>query len=606
MNPPENYLMASIKQDLTNRNESVERIYGFNVANRFLVNRRYQRKLVWSIEEKRAFVDSLQQGFPVPLILLADVEHDGIDRFEIIDGMQRLNAIVSFIEGEFELGGKYFDLQAMAETKLSFDQGRLTQKTPVLEREICVKIVGYSLPLTVFPATSHSQIDEIFRRINAYGRHLSRQELRVAGVTTVFSQLVRNLAAKIRGDVSASDKLYLGAMKQISITSKELPYGLNVDTIFWVQNNILTREYIRQSRDEELIADILGYVLLTPKLSSSAEVIDEFFGYSPSGTKQPRHDEIEAAVNKIGSTTIMNQYMAVHEVFREIMKASGKRFSELMFKDAGQRVPRYFQSVFLALWEILVNDQLVIKDFKKAAKALDGAGQNISIGGGGGRFSAEDREKNVNVVKGLLQQASSKRKQSDPALSSWVTEFENILMQSYTEQALYDFKQGFMLLDGSKKLDEQLFEKVFKTLAAMANQGPSAIGYVIIGVADDAKTATRINELYGVEAITYQRFLITGIEHEAGALPKKLDSYFLGITQRLASTQMSEWARAQIARDVRLITYFGRSLVIFKVEAGHEPCDFQGKYYERHGSNVSEVPQPQYAALFRRFLSTKV
>ena len=208
--------MASIKQDLTNRNESVERVYGFNAENRFLVNRRYQRKLVWSIDEKRAFIDSLRQAFPVPLILLADVKHEEEDRFEIIDGMQRLNAIVSFIEGEFDLDGAYFDLQAMAQTKLLFDKEKLTQKTPILDREICVRIVGYSLPLTVYPAAAHTQIDEIFRRINAYGKHLSRQELRVAGVTSAFAQLVRNLAARVRGDVSASDKLYLSAMKQIS------------------------------------------------------------------------------------------------------------------------------------------------------------------------------------------------------------------------------------------------------------------------------------------------------------------------------------------------------------------------------------------------------
>ena len=298
--------MASIKQDLTNRNESVERVYGFNAENRFLVNRRYQRKLVWSIDEKRAFIDSLRQAFPVPLILLADVKHEEEDRFEIIDGMQRLNAIVSFIEGEFDLDGAYFDLQAMAQTKLLFDKEKLTQKTPILDREICVRIVGYSLPLTVYPAAAHTQIDEIFRRINAYGKHLSRQELRVAGVTSAFAQLVRNLAARVRGDVSASDKLYLSAMKQISITSKELSYGLNVDTIFWVQNSILTREYIRQSRDEELIADMLGYILLTPKLSSSAEIIDEFFGYSPSGAKQSRRNDIEAGVNKVGSDVLIN------------------------------------------------------------------------------------------------------------------------------------------------------------------------------------------------------------------------------------------------------------------------------------------------------------
>lgn len=593
--------MTTIKQDITNRNESVERVYGFYAANRFLVNRRYQRKLVWSIEEKRAFIDSLRRSFPVPLILLADVAHDGVDRFEIIDGMQRLNAISAFIEGEFDIDGKYFDLEAMAETKLLFDQQTLEQRTPKLEREVCVKIVGYSLPLTVYPSADGSQVDEIFRRINAYGKHLSRQELRMAGVTSTFAQLVRNIAARIRGDVSAQDKLFLGSMKQISITSKELPYGINVDNIFWVTNKILTREYIRQSRDEELIADMLGYILLTPKLSSSAEIIDEFFGYSPEGGKQSRRDEIEAAVSKIGDETILTQYIAVHEAFRSIVDASGKKFSELMFEDAGQRVPRYFQSVFLALWELLINDQLIIRDYKKAAKVLDGAGKNISIGGGGGRFSADDREKNVNVVKGILRPAAVKRKATDPTLSSWATELENLLMQSYTEQGLYDFKQGFALLDGSAKLDEAVFGKVFKTLAAMANHGPSAVGYVIVGVADDAKTAKRIKELYGITPVKYQNFLITGVDHEAAGLPKKLDTYFLGIIQRLDSAPMSAWAKSQIARGIRLIRYFDRSLVVFRVEAGTEPCDYEGKYYERHGANISEILQPQHAALFRRF-----
>lgn len=595
--------MADIKADLTNRNESVERVYGFYRSRRFLVNRRYQRKLVWTIDEKRAFIDSLRQGFPVPLILLAEAQHDGADRFEIIDGMQRLNAVVSFIEGEFDLDGAFFDLEAMAETKLLRDNGTLTQAQPALDRNVCVKIVGYPLPLTVYPAASHSQVDEIFRRINAYGKHLSRQELRVAGVTTAFSQLVRIIASRVRGDVSASDKLYLDAMKNISITNRDLPYGLTVDSIFWVQNNILTREYIRQSRDEELIADMLGYILLDPKLSSSADVIDELFGYSPGNAKQTRRDEVETAVLKVGVDTLVRQYMAVHESLRSIVQASGKRFSELMFEDAGQRVPRYFQSVFLALWRILVDEQLVVRDAKKAAKALDGAGKHVSIGGGGGRFSAEDRAKNVDVVAGLLRPAASKRKQGDPALSSWTTEFENLLMQSATEQTLYDFKQGFMLLDGSGKMDEALFTKVFKTLAGIANLGPETVGYVIVGVADDSTTAARLKTLYGLEPVKYQRFLVTGIEHEAAALPKKLDGYFQGVTQRLAAASMPEWLRSQLARDIRLISYFGKQVLIFRVLGGKEPAAFDGKYYERHGANLSEVPQSEYANLFRRFLT---
>jgi hypothetical protein len=597
--------MTTIKQELTNRNESVERIYSFYAANRFLVNRRYQRKLVWSIDEKRAFADSLRKNFPVPLILLADVEHEGEDRFEIIDGMQRLNAITSFIEGEFDLEGAYFDLESMAETKLLLDTKELKQNHPTIDRDICVRIVRYNLPLTVYPAASHTQIDEIFRRINSYGKHLSRQELRMAGVTTDFSQLVRNLASRVRGDVSAGEKLYLGAMRQISITSRELLYGINVDDIFWVQNKIFTREDIRQSRDEEIIADMLGYILLTPKLSSTAEIIDEFFGYSRGDIQTGRMDDIGTALKKVGADTLAAQYMAVHENIRTIFEAAGKKFSDIVFQDPVQRAPRYYQSIFLALWELLVDDNFVIRDYEKVAKSLDGAGKHIQIGGGGGRFSGIDRTKNINVVKGLIQPACEKRNQNDPALSSWTTELENILMQSYTEQSMYDFKQGFLRLDGSHSYDEAIFSKIFKTLAAMANYKPTAVGYVIVGVADNAAALQRLKDLYDVSEVSYQRFLITGIEHEAKMSPKGLDSYFLMVTQKLRQSGLADWAKDQINRDLRVVNYFGRSVIVFRVEAGGIPCLYEGKYYERHGSNIAEIAPEQYAALFSRFLSPK-
>jgi uncharacterized protein with ParB-like and HNH nuclease domain len=105
--------MSSIKKDLSIRGESLQRIYNYYVNQKFIVNRRYQRKLVWNVEEKRDFIDSLLKGFPVPIILLAEVTRQDRKYFEIIDGMQRLNAIMSFIEGEFVLNNHYFDLNTM-------------------------------------------------------------------------------------------------------------------------------------------------------------------------------------------------------------------------------------------------------------------------------------------------------------------------------------------------------------------------------------------------------------------------------------------------------------------------------------------------------------
>jgi uncharacterized protein with ParB-like and HNH nuclease domain len=64
--------MPHPQHDLSIRGEAVQRAYNYYINGRLIVNRRYQRKLVWSIEEKRNFIDSLIKGFPVPLILLAE------------------------------------------------------------------------------------------------------------------------------------------------------------------------------------------------------------------------------------------------------------------------------------------------------------------------------------------------------------------------------------------------------------------------------------------------------------------------------------------------------------------------------------------------------
>ena len=152
---------ASIQTDLSIRNESVQRIFNFYKSDLLFVNRRYQRKLIWTIDEKQRFIDSLVIGLPVPLILLAETSIRGQSTFEIIDGMQRLNAITSFIEGEFTYKESYFDLNTMVESKSLLDAGLLKQKTPVLDRKICEQVASYVLPLSVYSFTDPQKIDEI-------------------------------------------------------------------------------------------------------------------------------------------------------------------------------------------------------------------------------------------------------------------------------------------------------------------------------------------------------------------------------------------------------------------------------------------------------------
>ena len=164
---------------------------------------------MWNINEKEAFIDSLKNGYPVPLFLFSINDYKGARRQEIIDGMQRLNAVFGFIENEFTIDGCYFDLSSTALTKQLFDEKKLEQKEPILDRTSCVSIASYELPFSVYDEDNPDIIDEVFRRINSNGKHLSRQEIRQAGATGEFAELVRVLSTKLRGDVSHEDILLL-------------------------------------------------------------------------------------------------------------------------------------------------------------------------------------------------------------------------------------------------------------------------------------------------------------------------------------------------------------------------------------------------------------
>lgn len=105
-------------QNNTNiRGEPIQSVYSDYKLGRYIVNRRYQRKLVWTLDDKIKFIDSLLNQFPVPLFLGVSVKTGAASKsFEILDGMQRLEAITSFIEGRFSVAGKFFDLSVIAET----------------------------------------------------------------------------------------------------------------------------------------------------------------------------------------------------------------------------------------------------------------------------------------------------------------------------------------------------------------------------------------------------------------------------------------------------------------------------------------------------------
>lgn len=586
---------SAVQTDLTIRNESIQRIYNFYKNDILFVNRRYQRKLIWTIEEKQRFIDSLIKGLPVPLILLAETTINGLTAFEIIDGMQRLNTINAFIEGEFSYEGQYFDLNTLADSKSLVDQGKLIQKKPILDRTICEKFASYVLPVSVYSFTDEDKIDEIFVRINSYGRHLSRQELRAAGTLDSFGDLVRIVSTDIRTDVSHDDILNLKRMKEISITNHGLDYGINVEDLFWVSNNIITKEMVRGSRDEEIVADILSAIAFSNIPGTSSIVLDEYYGLK----KSDKTEELAIELNKIGLETLRSQFLSIYNILRKIIEISNKNLRDLLFNDHAQRIPRYFQVVFLALHKLVFKENKQVNSYSTLIEKMQGIASHIKINEGG-NWSSSNRNGNVDAVAGIISSAF-KEKTDDPGAFKWLTEFESLIMQSKTEQTSYDFKQGFTTLDGNNEFDEKNFSKIIQTLTAIANNSAHNTGYVCVGVCDSKKDAERVKSIYGINYIEYKNFHISGIEHEYSSIAKDRDDFFRQIIQKIKKQPISDESKDLLCKNIRLINYFDKDVMIFKVASLATPMIYDGKYFVRHGANIEEILPPKYSDFFTSY-----
>jgi hypothetical protein len=218
------------------RGMSVQEAYRLYRDDKFFVNRKYQRKLVWTQNEKESLIDSIVSDYPIPLILFAEKSTNGNSFYEIIDGMQRLNAIFGFIEQEFAVKDEYFDVAQFTRAKQAAESGAFVELKEVkyLKATSCADFLDYQLAVTIFPSVNDSQVTEVFGRINSGGQQLSWQEKRQAGKVNEFSTLVRRLASEIRGDASR-EILSLSEMPEISIDTarRGLGYSLKAEEIFW-------------------------------------------------------------------------------------------------------------------------------------------------------------------------------------------------------------------------------------------------------------------------------------------------------------------------------------------------------------------------------------
>lgn len=580
----------------------VQRVFELYLENKLVVNRRYQRKLVWTIEEKEKFIDSLANGYPIPMILTSKQEGSGDDIgvFEILDGLQRLNAITSFLECDFSLNGAYFDLETTSLTKSLKDKGILNQKAPVLEAKVCSSILNYQIPFLTTHINTPAFIDETFRRINTGGRRLSMQDVRQAGSLGIVPETINKISNYVRKDSSRTDIVTLRNMKNISIGDDRLNYGINIKDIFWVRGDIIRKEDIRESRDEELITHLLSYVSVPKECHTTSDYLNKVYD---STTKE--HQNLASTLEKYKEDFIIKSFNYIFDELNKVFKDDRGNFSDTIYSNQKQKSSRCFQIIFLSMYELIINESMEVSNYKDLHSSLKGIYDKHykSIMGNGKKWHNDERTSLIEATKGIISKHFIKSKVNTFEPGNWIRNIENIINESKTEQQSYDFKMGLITLANSKKeFNFALVDKILKTLTAMTN----SIGgecTVIVGVAESESDAKDHEAKFKRSYIKYSSKFIVGIDSEAEYLHGGVDQYLKQLKDYIGkSSLISEEFKRKILNRLSNFTYKEKEILIFRAERGPSPEAYENKYFERHLSHNSEIkPGAAMNDLFRRF-----
>jgi hypothetical protein len=186
----------------------------WNERGELVLSPKFQRRRVWSDKAKSCLIDTILRGLPMPPVFIRqhiDIKTRKTVR-EVIDGQQRLGAILDFLRGGFKVSKIHNE-----------DYGNLyfSELSPDIQDDFLQYVIATNLVLN----PKDEQVLGIFARLNTYTVTLNKQELWNAKYFGLFKQTVHNLAYEFY--------------------------------TFWTNSNILTERKIARMGDVELTSELV-------------------------------------------------------------------------------------------------------------------------------------------------------------------------------------------------------------------------------------------------------------------------------------------------------------------------------------------------------------
>ncbi len=583
---------------------SILELYELYRTGNIIVDRKYQRKLVWDRSEKEKLIDSIMLDYPLPLFLFAKKESQ-TESIEILDGMQRLTAIFDFIENRISYNDSFFDITSFPSAQLRNKEGAFTieETSSKLSQEECINFLGYQLACTTFLTIEEDKMIDVFGRINSQGRQLSLQEKRQAGIINDFSELVREVSATIRGDQSVKSlKLYEMPSISLDDSSNSMGYSINIQSMFWYDTGILKKNNIKNSEDEEMIADLLISIIFGNPFALSREKLDEAYN---SQTKL--YTEINTKIRHLGAEKIEQDFYRTFDIVKKIVnnskQQSEKRFDILTSGQYRNPVKYVFYALFMATYYFVIkeNKYPAKENYAKIRTQLENLQSKLVKGSHS--VKVVDRNQNINIVKGLIQDFFKETFEECQFPDGYYSEAETEKLLSYskTETEMFEFKQGTHSLEPDKiNYNEKVVEKICKTAVAISNLGRAQSGYIFIGISDNEDNTKILAENYGVEPITVYTKDIVGIDWEIeNSGLKDIDSYLQKFISKVDTINICEDLKTQL-RNLSVISYQGHQIMKIEINSIGEVALYENDVYRRVGAKTEKITGVQEILSFQK------
>lgn len=166
------------KTKIVRQTWSISEIYQKIKDKKLILDPDYQRREIWNSEKKTAFIESLYMEIMIPPIYVVEIPGEDIleeTKYEVVDGKQRLTAIMDFIRGSLRLNERNLEYYS------DIFKGKDFSEIREIDPEKTSQMLSSILDIYVITANSPEFTKyDIFARLNRGAEKLKVNEIRRA------------------------------------------------------------------------------------------------------------------------------------------------------------------------------------------------------------------------------------------------------------------------------------------------------------------------------------------------------------------------------------------------------------------------------------------